>query len=207
VALYAQIEPSMKKIGQQKILLAVLVSSFLFLSSYVHYAKYTSWESNFFRSFYDMPLAWKNTMLIISMSASVWMVILVIACLYTRQKIKLARFMAGLALVTFGITELLKILIARPRPYIGLNSVISRGGTVAGMGFPSGHTTIATVIGLSLSFLLPKNIRWLVFVWIGMVGVSRMYLGVHAPLDIVGGVMLGTIIVLIAKITRPKYFA
>ena len=206
MALYAQIEPSMKKIGQQKILLAVLVSSFLFLSSYVHYAKYTSWESNFFRSFYDMPLAWKNTMLIISMSASVWMVILVIACLYTRQKIKLARFMAGLALVTFGITELLKNLVARPRPYIALNNVASRDVMALGMGYPSGHTAIVTMIGLSLSFLLPKNFRWVVFFWIGLVGISRMYLGVHAPLDIVGGILLGTVVFLLAKITRPKYF-
>ncbi len=197
----------MKKIRQQKILLAVLICVVLILSFYVHFAKYTSWESNFFQRFYDMPLAWKSIMQVITMSGSILMVMLVVAGLYTRQKIKLARFVTVLALATFGITELLKILVARPRPFNGLNDVISREGIVAGMGYPSGHTAIVTAIGLSLSFLLPKNIRWLVFVWIGLVGISRMYLGVHAPLDIVGGILLGTIVFLIAKITRPKYFA
>ena len=197
----------MKKIGQQKILLAVLICVVLILSFYVHFAKYTIWESNFFQLFYDMPLAWKSIMLVITMSGSIWMVTLVVAGLYTRQKIKLARFVAVLALATFGITELLKILVARPRPYIALNSVVSRDIMAAGMGYPSGHTAIVTAIGLCLSFLLPKNIRWLVFVWIGLVGISRMYLGVHAPLDVVGGILLGTIVFLIAKITRPKYFA
>ena len=197
----------MKKIRQQKILLAVLICVVLILSFYVHFAKYTSWESNFFQRFYDMPLAWKSIMQVITMSGSILMVMLVVAGLYTRQKIKLARFVTVLALATFGITELLKILVARPRPFNGLNDVISREGIVAGMGYPSGHTAIVTMTGLSLSFLLPKNIRWVVFVWIGLVGVSRMYLGVHAPLDIVGGILLGTIVFLIAKITRPKYFA
>lgn len=197
----------MKKIGQQKASLAALICIVIILSIYVHFAKYTSWESSFFRSFYDMPLAWKSIMLIITTSGSIWMVILVVTVLFIKQKTKLALFVTVLALATFGITELLKILVARPRPYIALNSVVSRDIIAAGMGYPSGHTAIVTMTGLSLSFLLPKNIRWVVFVWIGLVGVSRMYLGVHAPLDIVGGILLGTIVFLIAKITRPKYFA
>ena len=120
--------------------------------------------------------------------------------MYKRQ------FVTVLALATFGITELLKNLVARPRPYIVLDNVFSRDIMVGGMGYPSGHTAIVTMIGLSLSFLLPKNFRWVVFFWIGLVGISRMYLGVHAPLDIVGGILLGTVVFLLAKITRPKYF-
>jgi membrane-associated phospholipid phosphatase len=43
------------------------------------------------------------------------------------------------------------------------------------------------------------------FVWIVLVAWSRIYLGVHAPLDVVGGFVLGLLVVLLAeKIPWPK---
>jgi len=69
-----------------------------------------------------------------------------------------------------------------------------------GMGFPSGHATVITVIMLSLIPYLRNKWRWFPPLAIVLVCLSRLYLGVHFPLDIVGGVALGTAAVAFVRI-------
>lgn len=88
------------------------------------------------------------------------------------------------------LNELLKQFFKRTRPE--LHRLIEVGG----YSFPSGHAMNAfTVYGI-VSFLLWRHIssRWgrvlLIFVSMGMIlsiGISRIYLGVHYPSDIIGG--------------------
>ena len=65
--------------------------------------------------------------------------------------------------------------------------------------FPSGHTTSAFCTATSLSLMYPK---WYVIVpaysWATMVGYSRMHLGMHYPLDVLAGAILGTGISLVS---------
>ncbi|MDP4588036.1 MAG: phosphatase PAP2 family protein [Flavobacteriales bacterium] len=66
-----------------------------------------------------------------------------------------------------------------------------RGGKY---GFISGHA--ANFFGIATYFFLlfgrNRNHRWL-FAWAGLIAYSRIYLGVHYPLDIIGGTMAGVL--------------
>ena len=108
-----------------------------------------------------------------------------------RQMRENALYVASSTAISYGLTELLKLIVKRPRPYIQ-NIRIVPVYRAMGTSFPSGHTstTIATATALSMAY--PK---WYViapaFLWAGSVGYSRMYLGVHYPTDVTGGALLG----------------
>ena len=67
-------------------------------------------------------------------------------------------------------------------------------------GFVSSHASntfgLAVFIGIVLQRKFKKSVSWLLF-WAFVVSYSRIYLGVHYPLDILGGAMLGTMLGLI----------
>lgn len=94
----------------------------------------------------------------------------------------------------------MKPLFARPRPYIYYadNPVFMSWHEFAGghleseKSFPSGHTTAAFELGVSI-FLVMKNkkIAWIFPVFSALVGLSRIYLMVHYVTDVIGGVFVG----------------
>ena len=108
-----------------------------------------------------------------------------------RQMRENALYVASSTAISYGLTELLKLIVKRPRPYIQ-NIRIVPVYRAMGTSFPSGHTssTIATATALSVAY--PK---WYViapaFLWAGSVSYSRMYLGVHYPTDVTAGALLG----------------
>jgi hypothetical protein len=97
------------------------------------------------------------------------------------------------ACVNFGIKEFLKV----PRP-IGEPGIRSlRLHTAAGYSFPSGHTQNTTT--LWTFFMLYFKRSWLYIASISiilLVGISRLYLGVHTPTDVAGGMLIGAVWVL-----------
>jgi len=86
----------------------------------------------------------------------------------------------------------LKYTINRKRPGEKYSFIHPRENIVD-PSFPSGHTTVAFALATAVSLLYPK---WYVIgpaaTWAGTVAYSRLYLGVHFPSDILGGIVIGT---------------
>jgi undecaprenyl-diphosphatase len=175
------------KLWLRWILLAVFI-----LITFIAKNGYSEIEKSFFNTIYNLHLP-NGLMLIITQFGAVGTVIGASLALLLNGKKQRALLIIIAGYFTYTSTLILKGFIARPRPYEVIDGVSSYDLSAFGYGFPSGHTALAVVIALSLWNLLGRVGKAFLLFMVVLVGFSRISLGVHAPLDILGGAILGAI--------------
>jgi undecaprenyl-diphosphatase len=135
-----------------------------------------------------------------------WIGLLII--LLCIPKTRKAAFIGAVTLIlTFVITNLcLKPLIGRTRPYEVIEGLTRIIGKQSDRSFPSGHTANSMAVGVSLwlvsrkyelvgdkKLYFPKTFGWIVLIWSILVGLSRLYVGVHYPTDVLGGAIVAIV--------------
>lgn len=98
------------------------------------------------------------------------------------------RLLVG-GVTTWAASKVLKPLTGRPRPMALLLGARSRGREASGLGYPSGHAGVALAIAAGPH--LPRRARHAVAALAPIVGLTRIYVGAHLPLDIVSGAAMG----------------
>ena len=144
--------------------------------------------------------AWMETALVDVTALGSPVVLGLVVVIITGYLLIEARYKTALIVVTTAITSevldaVLKLVFARPRP-----TAVPHLRTVVTASFPSGHAMESAIIYLTLGALLMRVVEgrltkiytmaMAMFLTL-IVGVSRVFLGVHYPTDVVGGWMLG----------------
>ena len=138
--------------------------------------------------------------------------------IYTKLGLKkagyLLLFIAVLVLVTDQVTNLVKYSVQRARPCNNpdINTIIRIVQSRSSFSFFSGHAANTMAVATFLYFIFKKQFKYfgLLFLWPLIFAYSRIYLGLHYPLDILSGYVFGFFIgygmYRCYQFTQIKYF-
>lgn len=89
--------------------------------------------------------------------------------------------------------RLLKELVERVRPCNFLPDALTPIGPEGTWSFPSNHALNNFAVAMFFTILYPK-LKWVLFITATLIAISRVYLGLHYPSDILGGAIIGAAI-------------
>ncbi len=117
----------------------------------------------------------------------------------THEKFRVNLLGLLLTLTTLAaVTVLLRDLFELPRPYLVFD--IAHLSTYGERTFPSAHTII--IFGMAAGmYFYNKRLAYFLALSGLLVGISRVAAGVHYPSDILGGILLGTVIGFLVELT------
>ena len=119
----------------------------------------------------------------------------------------------GVGISDYTSSSIIKKSVERVRPCNteGL-AVMERVHCGGGYSFTSSHAANHFFIScyLALVVFLTSRARWMLMAWAGIVSISQVYVGVHYPLDVLSGGLLGAIIAYVmylayANVVKRKY--
>jgi undecaprenyl-diphosphatase len=141
----------------------------------------------------------------IGAGAFIWWVTAVIAAVFPEKRAAAWRMILAISF-TWAVSEfVLKPGFDRPRPYEVDTSIAVLEGKPDTRAFPSGHAAMSVAGAVAGSRLIPYS-AWFWWPFAAVIAVSRVYLGVHWPSDVIAGALLGLItswFVLGGRMIRP----
>jgi undecaprenyl-diphosphatase len=148
-------------------------------------------ETDLFRLANDLPTALYPAFWVVMQAGNVVAVGVAAVAVAATRRFWLAANLAITGIGVWLVAKWIKQEVGRGRPADLLPDVTIRGNPDSGLGFVSGHAAVAVAIATLIAPYLGRRARWVAFAVAGLVCVSRMYVGVHLPLDVVGGAALG----------------
>lgn len=190
---------------RRKLLIAGLISIIPFVSiilfSFLGWEEVTKIDYQVSQYFYQLHSPMLNTIMtaithVGDLLIQTTVTVLIVVILFILKKWRTAIWYGLTVLIGAGILNgVIKELYGRTRP-----SQIQPLVEIGGYSFPSGHSMGSVIVYGGLLFLILRRLRstqlklfvgLLVFLMVLGIGISRIYLGVHFPTDVIGGFSLG----------------
>lgn len=120
--------------------------------------------------------------------------VLATAYVWLRNRSPIPLIAAGAAAVlAWVLAHAAKAAVSRPRPYEVVTNAVLRQHPAHGTSFPSAHTCVTVAVVVVLIPFLPRPAAVAAVGYAALMGWSRVYLGVHYPLDVIAGAGLGLV--------------
>ena len=151
------------------------------------------WEESLFRTIHSLP-DWLEPVLWLPMQLGAGFAPGLVAAgswiAWGRWRPTVGAIVAGIT--AWWLAQVVKAAVDRGRPYSFITDVVQRPRAPDdGLGFLSGHATMAFALAAVLSPYLTRRLRVAAYGLAGAVAFARVHLGAHFPLDVVAGAALG----------------
>ena len=100
------------------------------------------------------------------------------------------------------ITEIIRFFYHNPRPYMALNFKPLLSGEIS-FSFPSGHMAAYFALALAVFYINKKAGQWFLGIVV-LMGIARIFVGVHWPSDILGGIVVAVLSFYAVKYFLPR---
>lgn len=151
-----------------------------------------AWERDLFEAINTLP-DWLHPPIHVVMQLGNFLAIPVVALaaylLWRRWRVVVDLVVSGLG--AWLLARIVKGAVERGRPGELLHDVILRDGASSGFGFVSGHAAVAAALATVIAAYLGARGTIVAVVAAAIVAFSRVYVGMHLPLDVVGGAAMG----------------
>jgi membrane-associated phospholipid phosphatase len=156
----------------------------------------TGWDLSLFRILNDVPPAVASVLtpfVHLFLPVGIVIVVVLIAGYVVARNRSVLPVAAGAvaAGAAWALANVAKVIANRPRPYEVLADAVLRQRPALGTSFPSSHTAVTVAVVIALVPFLPRVLAWVAIAYAVLVGWSRVYLGVHYPLDVLAGAGIG----------------
>jgi membrane-associated phospholipid phosphatase len=185
-----------------------LLAVFVELSADIWFKEGLPWDTSIIMAIHSIHQPWLDMVMLAVTSTGGSLLFFSVAAIATWLFLKQRVFDMLTILISYGgagvISDLLKLVFARPRPDLFPPVV-----TASGYSFPSGHTASAIAVYGLLAIFLWRQERYVLAAfsgfWVTAVGFSRIYLGVHYPSDVLGALAVGALWVFAVFALRAWY--
>ena len=129
----------------------------------------------------------------IANAGAVWLVLGAAMLIWKKYRLRGLTVLICIAVYTVIGTLILKNLIGRPRPFIAMPDLLVLVHKSSGFSFPSGHSGASFAAAYAIARGFGVHGAAPAYIAAAVIAMSRVYVGVHYPSDIIAGAVIGTI--------------
>ena len=187
-----------------RVQLSVSMAALLATASTVRHDRVGPREARAFRAVNGLPDSWYRSAWAVMQLGAFGAVPAAAATAWLAGDGELAGRLLASGTGTWALSKVVKQIVRRPRPGTLLPGIRYRGPEATGLGYLSGHAGVAFALGAAAIPRLGPAGRVLTASAIPLVGLTRVYVGAHLPLDIAGGAALGLAVNAAAGLIRAE---